>query len=205
MPYVEKAKDVNGSSFPHTCPDCHRDVVFHPIGKDLEISQKYKCGQRCCPNCKAHIFVVFEWDRFSHAYPPILINFDSSEIPEPIVKTFKEALSCHGQKCFVAAAIMVRRTLEEICSDRGAQGKDLKARISDLRSKIVLPEDLFAAMDELRLLGNDAAHIEAKSFEDIGQEELETAILFTKEILKSVYQYKSLLTKLRNLKQKGEN
>jgi len=30
---------------------------------------------------------------------------------------------------------MVRRTLEEICADRGAKGKDLKARINDLRIK----------------------------------------------------------------------
>jgi len=99
---------------------------------------------------------------------------------------------------------MVRRTLEEICADLGAAGRDLKARIGDLKTKVVLPPELFEAMDELRLLGNDAAHIEAKSYDSIGTEELETAIEFTKEIMKGVYQYKGLLSKLRGLKKKTE-
>ena len=55
-------------------------------------------------------------------------------------------------------------------------------------------------MDELRLLGNDAAHIEAKTYGDISEVELGVAIEFTKELLKGIYQYSSLLAKLRNLK-----
>ena len=71
---------------------------------------------------------------------------------------------------------------------------------TDLKGKVILPQELFEALDELRLLGNDAAHIEAKTFEEIGEDELETAIEFTKEILKAIYQFKGLLTKLRSLK-----
>jgi hypothetical protein len=55
-------------------------------------------------------------------------------------------------------------------------------------------------MDELRILGNDAAHIEAKEYENISNEELSVAIEFTKEILKGIYQYSSLLSKMRSLK-----
>ena len=148
--------------------------------------------------------MVIEWDELFRAYPPLRIDFDSKDIPESIVRSFHEALSCHAHNCFVSAAIMVRRTLEEICVDRGATGRDLKARIADLKGKVVLPEELFEAMDELRLLGNDAAHIEAKSYESIGTEELETAIEFTKEIMKGVYQYRGLLSKLRALKKTKE-
>jgi hypothetical protein len=54
---------------------------------------------------------------------------------------------------------MVRRTLEEIRLDRGATGKDLKARIAALSSKVILSKELLEAADELRLLGNDAAHM----------------------------------------------
>jgi hypothetical protein len=39
-------------------------------------------------------------------------------------------------------------------------------------------------LDDLRLLGNDAAHIESKEFDAIGQEEVEIGIEFTKEVLK---------------------
>ena len=95
---------------------------------------------------------------------------------------------------------MVRRTLEEVCAERNAQGKDLKARIGDLRSKIVVPTELLDALDELRILGNDAAHVEAKEFENISDAGITVAIQFTKEILKSLYQYQSLLGRLRALK-----
>ena len=80
-----------------------------------------------------------------------------------------------------------------------------KKRIADLRGKIVIPEELFEAMDELRLLGNDAAHIEAKSYDNISEQELSVAIEFTKELLKGIYQYSTLLTKLRNLKKPNDD
>ncbi|NMC21818.1 MAG: DUF4145 domain-containing protein, partial [Thermogutta sp.] len=73
-------------------------------------------------------------------------------------------------------------------------------RISDLRSKIVIPNELLDGMDELRILGNDAAHIEAKDYGEISDVEVTVAIAFTKEILKALYQYSSLLDKLRSLK-----
>jgi len=59
---------------------------------------------------------------------------------------------------------------------------------------------LLEAADELRLLGNDAAHIEAKTYDAIEAEEVEVAIDLAKELLKSVYQYGSLVNRLRALK-----
>lgn len=95
---------------------------------------------------------------------------------------------------------MVRKTLEELCIDRGALGANLKQRIASLREKVVLPQELLDGTDDLRLLGNDAAHIESQTFSQIGEEEVEISIEFTKEVLKAVFQYSALLTRLRNLK-----
>jgi hypothetical protein len=95
---------------------------------------------------------------------------------------------------------MIRRTFEEICEEREAVGKDLKTRIHDLKTKILLPQELFDAMDELRLLGNDAVHVEANTFAQISSQELDVAIEFTLELLKALYQYSSLLSKMRGLK-----
>jgi hypothetical protein len=55
-------------------------------------------------------------------------------------------------------------------------------------------------MDELRLLGNDAAHIEARVYDHIGPAEIGAAIELTKEILKAVYQLETLVTKLKGLR-----
>jgi len=56
------------------------------------------------------------------------------------------------------------------------------------------------AADELRLLGNDAAHVEAKAYDAIGSAEAALAIELAKELLKAVYQYSALVTKLKALK-----
>ena len=95
---------------------------------------------------------------------------------------------------------MVRKTLEELCRDRGAKGSNLKERIRDLGSRVVLPKELFDGLDDIRLLGNDAAHIESQEFGKIGQEELDVAIEFTKEVLKAIFQYAELLGRLRSLR-----
>src|SRR5690606_30975361 len=101
---------------------------------------------------------------------------------------------------YVASAIMVRRTLEELCEDKGCTGKNLSERLKSLKGSVVLPSELLDAFDELRLLGNDAAHIESKNYDQIGREEVGVAIELAKEILKGVYQMSSLVEKLRKLK-----
>ncbi len=186
------------------CPHCGTKSAFEKFGEDSIFTNLWVVGQRICPNmdCRGHIFVIY--DRKSHkvqvTYPPRRIDFDISNIPERIITVFTEAITCHANCCYVASAIMVRRTLEEICVNRGAVGKNLKQKINDLGSKIILPKELIEAFDELRLLGNDAAHIEAKTFESISESEVFVAIEFTKEILKGLFQYSSLLEKIRNLK-----
>ena len=65
---------------------------------------------------------------------------------------------------------------------------------------VVLPPDLLSGLDDLRLLGNDAAHIESQAYTKVSQEEVEVAIEFTKEVLKGIYQYAALLARLRGLK-----
>ena len=49
-------------------------------------------------------------------------------------------------------------------------------------------------------LGNNAAHVELTDFDEISKNELEISIDFTKEILKSVYQFDKLLSALKSLK-----
>ena len=195
-------KSLNAGKVSASCPHCGKEGTFDQVGADIDIGAGFICGQRRCPNseCCGHLFIVLRGRQLVAAYPPVCIDFDTENIPEGVCKTFEEALDCHAASCFTASAIMVRRTLEEICAERGANGANLKERIKDLESKIVLPKELIDAMNELRLLGNDAAHIEAQSFTTISTEELNIAIEFTKEILKGLYQYSVLLSRIRALK-----
>jgi hypothetical protein len=134
------------------------------------------------------------------SYPAERLDFDSTNIPASVTKALEEAITCHANGCFIASAIMVRKALEELCRERGATGGNLRDRLRNLATKIVLPQELLDGLDDLRLLGNDAAHIESQEFNTVGQQEVEIGIQFAKEVLKAVFQYSDLLAKLRSLK-----
>ncbi|MBL8523095.1 MAG: DUF4145 domain-containing protein [Betaproteobacteria bacterium] len=189
------------------CPSCRQMGTFEALTNISDVhvlgqSQQWLGSKRCPnPKCRAHVFVVLDQNQtLVRSYPAELIDFDAANVPKAIADTFEEALICHAEECYVACAIMIRRTLEVLCDDKSAQGSNLRDRVAALRSKVVLPNELFSAMDELRLLGNDAAHIEAKTYDAIGKEETEVALTLTKEILKGVYQLDELVNRLKALK-----
>ena len=198
------------------CPHCGHFGTFQPVGlNDVYLKRQYSngvfekfLGIRKCPNesCKGHLFFISDGHRnIILTSPTETIPFDKENIPEKVLNAFEEGIKCHSNNCFIASAIMIRKTLEEICIDRGANGQNLYKKLQDLGTKILIPQELLNGMDELRLLGNDAAHIEAQTFSEIGKEEIEVSLEFAKEILKAVYQYENLLTKLRKLKEKNQN
>jgi Domain of unknown function (DUF4145) len=192
------------------CPAClHLVTLIAPISNgDINLHGPQgagtvgQAGFRFCPNpeCRAFIFVVYNAGTVLLTYPPERIDFDATNIPPRVLATLEEAISCHAANCYMAAGMMVRKTLEELCEDRGVTGSNLKARIAALGSTVLMPQELLDGLDDLRLLGNDAAHVEAKTYQQVGKEEVEVSLEFTKEVLKAVYQYSALLDRLRNLK-----
>ncbi|MQY79119.1 MAG: DUF4145 domain-containing protein [Bacteroidetes bacterium] len=197
------------------CPHCgHFGTFLQLDGHDIASMSLdgqhvlHYLGVRRCPNekCKGHLFFISDVNHnILMTSPSETIPFDKENIPENVLTAFDEAVKCHSNNCFIASAIMIRKTLEEICYERGAKGKNLQLRLQDLGPKILIPKELLDGMDDLRLLGNDAAHIEARTYNEIGKEEIEVSLEFAKEILKAVYQYDTLLQKLKKLKEKKNN
>ncbi|MFE0233475.1 DUF4145 domain-containing protein [Brucella anthropi] len=198
------------------CPACSQKGTFEALHQIVDASWVNEgvgtvngrpkltgvvAGMRRCPNvqCQALVLFVNQKNELT-TYPPQLIDFDSSNLPPRILASFKEAIKAHSAGCFRASALMIRRVLEELCEDKQAQGNNLMLRLKALSSTVIIPQELLDAADELRLLGNDAAHIEAKTYDNIGANECEIAIELTKELLKAVYQYSNLVSKLRALK-----
>ena len=197
--------DPNRTVVSIRCPGCRQNGTFEVLCNINDVEGGgYIFGQRRCPkpDCKAHVF--FAWWPNEHrvvvTYPAERIDFDTTDVPKEVKSCLEEAITCHAASCFKASAIMVRRTLEELCRDRSATGSNLKERIKALGTKVVLPQELLDALDDLRLLGNDAAHIESQEYNNVGKAEVETGIAVTKEVLKGVYQYASLLKQLKALK-----
>jgi hypothetical protein len=192
------------------CPHCGRHGTFAAAPRTMGYNVRRPqggglaglvVGPRLCPNpeCSRITFFVVRNSELLFTLPPRRIDFDASNIPAPVKECLEEAINCHAARADRAAALMVRRTLEELCLDRGAEGKDLKKRIAALGSKIVLPAELLDALDQLRMLGNDAAHVEARIYENIGPVEVEVGIQLAKEILKATYQYAGLVARLKGL------
>lgn len=154
---------------------------------------------RRCPNptCQSIVFTLENEREKMVSFPPELIEFDESYVPPELIETLREAIICHANGAFRASAMMVRRLLEEICEIAGVSGKDLHSRLEGIKGKASLPEELFEAMFELKALGNDAAHIQAKAYEKVGREEALLSIALAKEILKSLFQMKALLAQLK--------
>jgi hypothetical protein len=186
------------------CPSCGQMGSFGSLGQRLQIiPANVFAGLYACPNteCFGLIYIVTDpSNKIVTTHPAELIDFDATNIPTEVREALEEAIECHSHESYIAGAIMVRKTLEELCRERGATGDNLKERIEDLGSKVVLPKELLDGLDDLRLLGNDAAHIESRVFNEIGLEEVEVGIEFAKEVLKAVYQYSELLARLRALK-----
>lgn len=195
------------------CPSCRQigtfagvsnvnDVTWDATHPGVHSSISRHAGIRICPKfeCRAIIFVVVHGSHLLETYPRQLIDFDPTSLPKPILKTLEEAVLCHGAGAYRACALMVRRVLEELCEDRKATGANLFERLKALKSSVILPDDLLEAANELRLLGNDAAHIEAKTYDEITEVEAALALELAKELLKAVYQYASLVARMRAMK-----
>ena len=65
----------------------------------------------------------------------------------------------------------------------------------------MLPHRLIEGLDKLRLLGNDATHVESKIYGKIGKKHIEVSMKFLKEVLKATYQHDDLIAELEGLEQ----
>lgn len=193
------------------CPHCRELGGFSALGAAKGYSKIARVGQqlqsigyfasiRICPNtkCKGLVLVIEDGNNVAVAIePPQLLDFNPEGLSPRLRQTLTEAIACHGAGAYRAAAMMVRRLLEEICDENNAPGANLHQRLAALKNTIVLPEPLFDAMNELKALGNDAAHVEAKAYDNIGADEAADSIELAKEIVKALYQLKSLIARLQ--------
>jgi hypothetical protein len=195
------------------CPHCREIGSFNALGGHVwqfgkkattNIAQThfvadYFASVRVCPNdkCRGLVFAIESKEGVVEVEPPQLLDFNPEGLPERVQQTLREAVACHGAGAYRAAAMMVRRLLEEICEDNKAVGANLHQRLASLKTSVVLPSPLFEAMNELKALGNDAAHVEAKSYDNIGADEAADSIELAKEIVKALYQLKGLIARLQ--------
>lgn len=189
------------------CPHCCRVGVFSPLVAVQEVGgniRPRKSAILCtCPasDCRG-LVIVFIADQAQEIqmFPSVIPTFETDGVAASIASCLQEAALCYSQQCWRAAAIMLRRTLEAICKEFGATGNTLHLRLQSLRQTVALSDTLFQAMDVLKLLGNDAAHIESRTFDQIDRQEVEVAMELTREVIRVLYKHQALVNQLNSLK-----
>lgn len=124
----------------------------------------------------------YEYDETYTTHFPIE-TYNGTNVPEKVNDAFSSALKVHYVDN-VICLIALRRTLEIICKDNGANGKTLEKKILDLTQKCVFPKVINEASDILRILGNEAAHGDDVNYDERIMQEM---INFTQIIIEYVY------------------
>lgn len=115
------------------CPVCHKPVLISEYCFDAQESR---------PEIKTE-------------YPTIAVSRDG--VPKDIYSAFESAVKTKGID-YSICLLSLRRVLEMICKDKGAEGRDLEKKINDLIEKKIFPPMIEDACWIIRQMGNDAAH-----------------------------------------------
>jgi Domain of unknown function (DUF4145) len=132
----------------------YNKFVQHAANPQQKMVSEYCATLRVCPNesCKGLVLVVLRGAEVARAVPPQKLDFTPDGIPPMLVATLNEALSCHSAEAYRAAAMMVRRLMEEVCEVHGAAGTNLHQRLADLTNKVPLSIALLDGAKELKVL-----------------------------------------------------
>jgi hypothetical protein len=105
-------------------------------------------------------------------------------VPDVARRAYASAISCFETGNFEPSVIMCRKCVEAVCENLGARDGRLVDRLRKLRDEGRIEERLYRWADELRLVGNDAAHdLDIR----IGKEDARDSLDFVEAILLYVF------------------
>lgn len=124
-------------------------------------------------------------------------SFDHQSVPGPIVDDFDEALRCREQGSYKACVVMCRRVLESTTMEKGAKGRTLHDKISDLSRKGLIPNQISEIATEIRAIGNYGAHPGDDRLSNVDQDEAESLLDLTRHIVEYVFIMPHKLSELK--------
>ncbi|WFS01171.1 hypothetical protein [Rhizobium tumorigenes] len=163
---------------------------------------KYYAGLRQCPNPECHtvISAFSDSEGGRSVHQPEVLVFSGSNLPPGLMGTIEEAVQCHAVGLYVASAVLVRHMLEHLCNDIGADGEGLQSRIAALNTFTPMTGERPGVAGGARIVFNDDAEIQTREPYTVSSEESELAIYLARQLLRAVYQYGSLRSRLMALR-----
>ena len=122
------------------------------------------------------------------------------EIPPLVRRTYDSALSCFETGNYEPSVIMSRKTLEGLCRVLGEDDGTLEKRLRHLRDAGTIEPKLYDWANQLRLVGNDAAHDLDLVF---SSEDARDCLEFLKAILLYVFALNERFQQFRNRRKKS--
>ena len=179
----------------------HGGPIFDSSGNmvDVELLEIFEWYMLSCPVCNKISLIeeynddcIMDFGPFIETlYPQSTIDFTG--VPQNIKTAFESALRVKNIDTAICA-IALRRVLEAICKDRGAEGNNLEAMINDMIDRGFLPQMFDDACWIIRQLGNSAAHGDNKTF---SSRHIEQTIDFMQNIILYLYALPIKIEELR--------
>lgn len=203
------------------CGHCGVKGHFTPCGngvvsRDLSTYQFEHCEQALsCDSCeRLTIAMSTDWDYADYVtggssdwgtfwnhcqvddhFPKWVQGRDFKVAPSHIADAASEAHRVFSIGAFRATAILCRATLEAVCKDKDAEGKDLFKKIDDLHEKGKIRSIVKETAHVLRAIGNDMAHGDFDS--ELDQEDASDILDFLDSIINEIYESPAQLARMQ--------
>lgn len=135
-------------------------------------------------------------------YPKRLPKVDPA-IPPKIAEDYIEAVKCFEAGSAKGAAVLCRRSLQNIMLDKGAKGENLYEQLNELAKRRVITPDLAELGHTIRLFGNVGAHPSSDGLDEVSLKEASEILAFTEQLFMSLYVLPSRVQALRNRKKQS--
>ena len=152
-----KHKEPNVFQKSYTCPHCGvlSKQDWWTISWDRNsygsVNDDIRIGT--CQHCENSTI----WVKEKMVFPETgTAPFPNSEMPDNVLKLYREATAIHTKSPRGAAALL-RLSIQVLCKELREEGKNINTDISNLVKK-GLPEIVQQSLDIVRVTGNDAVH-----------------------------------------------
>ena len=166
-----------------------------------------------CDSCNHPIFLEFRVNRYDTLPHKIILSenfkeiekstetFDFSYLEEKVADDFREALTCYTNLCLNAFAAMCRRTVQSVCSDLGADGKDkVLNQLKDLKEMAEIDNETFTVLKQIIIDGHDGAH---PHLPILSKDRASILLELIKDVLYQLYVRKGKLQKAMQLRKEA--
>jgi len=158
------------------CPHCgavaNLSAVSIPRYEYLERFRPKKTGVAYrCDACNSPVFLRFSIAKYDVGNHRIVLGEEFEVVERPreqfefnyltgeVKADFAEALDCYANGSLNAFAAMCRRTVQSMCSDLGAKGKDrVLSQLQDLKATAEIDDETFTSLSQVVVDGHDGAH-----------------------------------------------